>query len=586
MTRIQPQRGGQHHGKEHRQHLSCIRRQQVDNCLADVVKDSAPLLHGHHTRGEIVVGQHQVRSLFRDICAGDAHRNSDVGSFQRRGVIDAIPGHRDSLPVFLQRADNSQLMPWCHTSENGNGTDSNLQCLVRHSLQFRPRNNCRTRSSDTCLQRDGQCGRGMIAGNQHGPDSGGPGAFNSRSRLRPGGIQHADQAQENQVTFQLLRLRRTGCSRGTLAAPEGHTERAQRTGGQSFILREDGGATSLSEFERLLACQFVGAECQQGSGRAFGEDILLVRRTFCLVQRTHELALRRERCLSHPWIPDPERGLIEASPGPRHQQRAFSRIALNRPRPLLRGQMRIVGKDTRLQQPFRLMPPGLAKGLPAFRLQSTFGRIASPCKLRCPGRGYDDAHRHFVFRERACFVRSDDRHRTQRFHGRKLANNGTATGHLANSKRENQGDYGRQAFGCRRHCQRYPEHQHLNGSCQIPHPVEQQKRRHHDSCNYNHTQPQLLPDSGQIQLQRGRLGFGVAQQPGDTAQFRLHPGGCYQGPGMAKYNGRSGEHRIDPFCKGRALRQRLRDFGHRQAFACQRCLHGLQLHHVHKAGIG
>jgi hypothetical protein len=57
-----------------------------------------------HDGGEVVVEQHHVRRLARDVGAALAHRHADVGRLQRRRVVHAVAGHGGELAGRLQRA--------------------------------------------------------------------------------------------------------------------------------------------------------------------------------------------------------------------------------------------------------------------------------------------------------------------------------------------------------------------------------------------------------------------------------------------------------------------------------------------------
>ena len=69
--------------------------------LAQVVIDAPPKPDGRDDRVEIVVEEDDGRSFARDVRAASAHGNADMGRFQRRRVVDAVPGHRNDLVVGL-----------------------------------------------------------------------------------------------------------------------------------------------------------------------------------------------------------------------------------------------------------------------------------------------------------------------------------------------------------------------------------------------------------------------------------------------------------------------------------------------------
>jgi len=73
-------------------------------------EDRAPLLHGGHDRGEVVVGQDHVGGFFGHIGAGDAHGDTDVGLLERRRVVDPIAGHRHHVTVLPERLHQAQFV--------------------------------------------------------------------------------------------------------------------------------------------------------------------------------------------------------------------------------------------------------------------------------------------------------------------------------------------------------------------------------------------------------------------------------------------------------------------------------------------
>ena len=70
----------------------------------------AALLDGAHDRREVVVEQHEVGGLARDVGAGAAHGDADVGFVQRRAVVDAVARHRHHMTAPTQRSGDAQLV--------------------------------------------------------------------------------------------------------------------------------------------------------------------------------------------------------------------------------------------------------------------------------------------------------------------------------------------------------------------------------------------------------------------------------------------------------------------------------------------
>ena len=65
--------------------------------LADAVEDVPAPRHRLDDGGEVVVHEDDVRRLLRDLGAGDAHREADVGALQRGGVVRPIARDGDDV---------------------------------------------------------------------------------------------------------------------------------------------------------------------------------------------------------------------------------------------------------------------------------------------------------------------------------------------------------------------------------------------------------------------------------------------------------------------------------------------------------
>ena len=54
----------------------------------------------------------------RHVAAALTHRNSDVGAFECRGVVDAVAGHGDDLAASLERLDEGEFVFWADSGED------------------------------------------------------------------------------------------------------------------------------------------------------------------------------------------------------------------------------------------------------------------------------------------------------------------------------------------------------------------------------------------------------------------------------------------------------------------------------------
>ena len=100
---------GEDEGEEGRE-LREIVGEDVRHELAHVRVDGAPLADGGDDRGEVVVGDDDVRRLFRHVAAALAHGHADVGGLQGRGVVDAVARHGHDLPEGLEAGHDGELV--------------------------------------------------------------------------------------------------------------------------------------------------------------------------------------------------------------------------------------------------------------------------------------------------------------------------------------------------------------------------------------------------------------------------------------------------------------------------------------------
>jgi hypothetical protein len=71
----------------------------VGHDLAQVVEDAPAHAHTAHDAAEVLVQQHQARSLARHVGAAHAHGDADVRGLQRGRVVDAVTRHRHVSPL-------------------------------------------------------------------------------------------------------------------------------------------------------------------------------------------------------------------------------------------------------------------------------------------------------------------------------------------------------------------------------------------------------------------------------------------------------------------------------------------------------
>src|SRR5262245_8276251 len=59
---------------------------------------------------EIIIGQDDIRSLFRNFGSAHSHGDADVGPFERRRIIDAVPGNSQDLILPLESGDDLRFI--------------------------------------------------------------------------------------------------------------------------------------------------------------------------------------------------------------------------------------------------------------------------------------------------------------------------------------------------------------------------------------------------------------------------------------------------------------------------------------------
>ena len=97
------------HRRQHRQLQLHVRRDAPVDVAAEV--DRA------HERGEVVVGEHDLAGLLRDLGAA-AHGDADVGLLERGGIVDRVAGHRHDLAGLLHQPGEADLVLGCDPAEH------------------------------------------------------------------------------------------------------------------------------------------------------------------------------------------------------------------------------------------------------------------------------------------------------------------------------------------------------------------------------------------------------------------------------------------------------------------------------------
>src|SRR4029450_9535796 len=95
--------------------------------------------------------------------------NPDVGLLEGGCVVDAVAGHRDDLPLPLERVDQAHLVLRCHARDHADPLDRLEQLLVAHRPDLGARDGA---ALDAKLLGDRSRGHRMVAGDHPNLDSG------------------------------------------------------------------------------------------------------------------------------------------------------------------------------------------------------------------------------------------------------------------------------------------------------------------------------------------------------------------------------------------------------------------------------
>lgn len=142
-------------------------------------------------------------------------------------VVDPVAGHRHHLAVGLQRLDDAQLLRRQDAGEDAHPTQAAAQRVGRQGRDLLPRHDA-GRDVETGGAGDGQGRRRVVAGDHHHLDAGAARLLQRRRRIRPEGIDEAEQAGEPEGDV----LRFVG--EAALRPGRSHAQHAQAQGRVAF----------------------------------------------------------------------------------------------------------------------------------------------------------------------------------------------------------------------------------------------------------------------------------------------------------------------------------------------------------------
>ena len=294
--------------------------------LDEVVVEPAPELDRLDDRREVVVGEDHRRGLLRDLGAGDAHGDADVGLLERRGVVDAVAGHGHDVPLALEDVDEPHLLLGRHAGDDADLVDLAVGLLVAELGELRAGDGA---ALDAELVRDRRGGDRVVAGDHPHLDAGRVGGGDRGLRRGTRRVDDADQRQQRQVLHQRQQVAARVERRG-VEVPAGGRHHAQALRGEPLVLgevalREAG--VDRGRLERRIEVRRRAGE--QLVGRALDEaaDDLLPRLVGHAVERGHQLVGGVERERGDARVALARGDDVDAALLRQHDQRALGRVA-------------------------------------------------------------------------------------------------------------------------------------------------------------------------------------------------------------------------------------------------------------------
>ena len=184
------QRPAEHERQERHAGRRHVHRDDVAHRVADVVVDAPPQPHGVDDRAEVVLEQHEMRGLARDVGAAAAHGDADVRGLERRRVVHAVAGHRDHFAGRAVRLHQAQLLLRTHAREHVHPAHAPARAPRRPCAAISLPVSAPPATSMPASARDAQRRPGIVAGDHHHADAG------LRGTARPRGHRGAQRIGE------------------------------------------------------------------------------------------------------------------------------------------------------------------------------------------------------------------------------------------------------------------------------------------------------------------------------------------------------------------------------------------------------
>ena len=299
----------------------------------------------------------------------------------------------------------------------------------------------------------------------------------------------------------------------------------------------------------------------------------------------HQLPLGGERHLADAPEAGVERVRLEPRLAGGDEQGALGRIALHPPASVLLLEGGVVRPVGGAQGAPHLLPQrAVREGFPPAE-ELSLGGVAGAGDVRPPAGGDQGAYGHLVAGQRPGLVAGDGGRGAERLHRRQAAHDGVARGHALHPDGEDGRDHRRESLRHGGDGQGDAQDEGVHHLVEAVGPLNHQDGHHDHGGDQQDDHAEHPPRAVELALQRGGLGCGLAQEPGDAPHLGALPGGGDHRPAPAVGGGRAAVDHVRAVAEVGRRRYGLGPLGHRQALAGEGRLRRLQGGGVQQAPV-
>ena len=520
---------GRHQDDEH---LGEVARQHVVHELLDVPEYPAAFLDGGDDGREVIVEQHHVRRVARDVRAFDAHRDAHVRVVQGRGVVHAVARHQHDVVVLLEGAQDQHLVAWlCPRKDAGLVDDALELCLVQ-PIEFLRFDGLPVQPDLTPYRRRREA---VVARDHHHADAGPVRRLDGVCGLRPRRVAHSPQRGERQPF-----LSHRGVGRLLLVRERQHPQRLSR---QPDVLLQQRVALFVAQRGHPVRRPDARAEREHRLQRTLRQQ-QTVGCHGVLDSHRHHPPFGRERDLALPLV------LVQ---GRSRVHREFEE-----------GCLRRVAHVAVLGVPVRVVAQTCD--------QQRYGKrfcMRVECDVLCvelPRERRHPPHRHATFRDGARLIGADDLRRADDLHDRQRAHQRLSLQHPPRAERERERENDRQPLRHRRYRNGDGGDERLEQAQVAGHQLQ-----HRDDADEHRDGPaDSRCETADLALEDGRLALRRLHLRRDAADLRLHAGAGYQHAPPPTHHNRAAVRHAEPLGQRRVGGHRLCVLADGQALAGER----------------